>query len=160
MAGGKHRKAGSHPNFQRPIKSISLKTNGEKAEIDSESEAGKILALTEAVSKTDPDIVFTRGGDYLLPYLAHRAMMSRVLDRLILSREAIPVKARKRRGRAFFSYGRIHIDIENTFIYAAAGMDGLIEVARTCRVPLHRAARASIGSIMSSLQLYTATNSP
>jgi len=52
--------------------------------------------------------------------------------------------------------GRVHIDVNNTFIYTACGLEGLIEVSRTCRVPLHRAARASIGTIMSSLQLYTA----
>ena len=54
-------------------------------------------------------------------------------------------------------YGRIHIDEKNTFIYSTCGMDGLIEVSRTCRVPLHKAARASIGTIMSSLQLCQAT---
>jgi DNA polymerase elongation subunit (family B) len=164
------KKQGAIPTFKDHIKSISLKTNGETFQTDCGSEAEKILSLTEAVEKTDPDIIFTRGGDsYLLPYLAHRAMINRVLDRLILSREAIPVKAKKGRGRTFFSYGRvyfkapirrlygrIHVDVENTFIYAAAGMEGLIEVSRTCRVPLHRVARASIGSIMSSLQLYTA----
>ena len=37
-----------------------------------------------------------------------------------------------------------------------AGLDGLIEIARTCRVPLHTAARNSIGSSMSSLQFYQA----
>ncbi len=52
--------------------------------------------------------------------------------------------------------GRVHIDVNNTFIYTACGLEGLIEVSRTCRVPLHRAARASIGTIMSSLQLYIA----
>ena len=163
-------KQGAIPTFKDPIKSISLELNGETFEVNGGSEAEKILGLTEAVRRVDPDIIFTSGGDsYLLPYLAYRALINRVLDRLILSREAIPVKAEKRRGQTFFSYGRvyykapirrlfgrIHIDTENTFIYAAAGMEGLIEVARTCRVPLHRAARATIGSIMSSLQLYTA----
>jgi len=56
-------------------------------------------------------------------------------------------------------YGRVHIDVDNTFIYTASGLEGLVEVSRTCRFPLHRAARASIGSIMSSLQLYTAWTS-
>jgi DNA polymerase elongation subunit (family B) len=101
--------------------------------------------------------------------LAYRAFVNGVLDKFILSREAVPLKAKKSRGRSFFSYGRvyykaplrrlygrIHIDVNNTFIYSACGLEGLFEVSRTCRVPLHRAARASIGSIMSSLQLYTA----
>jgi DNA polymerase elongation subunit (family B) len=65
-------------------------------------------------------------------------------------------------GRVYFKapmrrlYGRVHIDVENTFIFRDTGFEGLIEVARTCRVPLHKAARASIGTIMSSLQLYQA----
>ena len=124
----------------------------------------------KAVKEEDPDIIFTRGGDsFLIPYLAYRAFVNGVLNQFILSREGIPVKAKKSRGRSFFSYGRVyykaplrrlygrvHIDVNNTFIYTACGLEGLFEVSRTCRVPLHRAARASIGSIMSSLQLYTA----
>ncbi len=127
--------------------------------------------MVEAIRDKDPDILFTRGGDsFLFPYLARRALVNGVLNRLILGREDVPLKAKKRRGITFFSYGRvyfkapmrrlygrIHVDEENTFIYSACGLDGLIEVSRTCRVPLHRAARASIGTIMSSLQLYQAT---
>jgi DNA polymerase elongation subunit (family B) len=133
-------------------------------------EADKILELVKTVKEVDPDIIFTRGGDsFLFPYLAYRAFVNGVLDKFVLSREAVPLKAKKSRGRSFFSYGRvyykaplrrlygrIHIDVNNTFIYSACGLEGLFEVSRTCRVPLHRAARASIGSIMSSLQLYTA----
>jgi DNA polymerase I len=53
-------------------------------------------------------------------------------------------------------YGRVHLDETNTFILNDCGLEGLIEIARTCRVPLHRAARSSIGSSMSSLQFYQA----
>jgi DNA polymerase-2 len=41
-------------------------------------------------------------------------------------------------------------------VLSEADFDGLIEVARTCRVPLHTSARNSIGSSMTSLQLYQA----
>ena len=53
-------------------------------------------------------------------------------------------------------YGRIHVDENNTFIIKESGFDGFIEIARTCRVPLHTAARFSIGSSMSSIQFYQA----
>jgi DNA polymerase elongation subunit (family B) len=123
-----------------------------------------------AVREIDPDIIFTEGGDSsLFPYLARRALVNGLLNEFILSREEIPLKAKLKRGRTFFSYGRVyfkapmrrlygrvHIDVQNTFIYRDCGLEGLIEVSRTCRVPLHRAARASIGTIMSSLQLYQA----
>lgn len=158
------------PSFNDPIGSIVLELDDKATVISGGSEADKILELVQAVKREDPDIIFTHGGDsYLFPYLAHRAFINGVLNQFILSREEIPVKAKRSRGRTFFSYGRVyhkapirrlfgrvHIDVDNTFIYTACGMQGLIEVARTCRVPLHRAARASIGSIMSSLQLYIA----
>jgi DNA polymerase elongation subunit (family B) len=53
-------------------------------------------------------------------------------------------------------YGRVHVDERNTFILAECGLDGLFEIARTCRVSLHTAARSSIGSSMSSIQFYQA----
>jgi len=157
-------------SFSDKIGSISLEINNKTFVIGEGDEADEILELVKTVKEVDPDIVFTRGGDsFLFPYLAYRAFVSGVLDKFVLSREDVPLKAKKSRGRSFFSYGRvyykaplrrlygrIHIDVNNTFIYSACGLEGLFEVSRTCRVPLHRAARASIGSIMSSLQLYTA----
>ncbi len=162
---------GTIPSFNDPIKSIILEIDGKRIVIDEGDESEKILEMVEAIKEEDPDVIFTRGGDsFLFPYLAHRALVNGVLHRLVLGREDVPLKAKKKRGITFFSYGRvyfkapmrrlygrIHIDEENTFIYSACGLDGLIEVSRTCRVPLHRAARASIGTIMSSLQLYQAT---
>jgi DNA polymerase elongation subunit (family B) len=163
-------KEGATTRFSDKIESITLKVDDKTIFIGGGSESDKLHSLVKAVEKEDPDIIFTRGGDsFLFPYMAYRAFVNGVLDQFILSREDIPVKAKKSRGRSFFSYGRVyykaplrrlygrvHIDENNTFIYAACGLEGLFEVARTCRVPLHRAARASIGSIMSSLQLYTA----
>jgi DNA polymerase elongation subunit (family B) len=161
---------GAVTSFSDKIGSISLEMDNKTVVISEGDETDKILELVKTVREVDPDLVFTRGGDsFLFPYLAYRAFVNGVLDKFILSREAIPLKAKKSRGRSFFSYGRvyykaplrrlygrIHIDVNNTFIYSACGLEGLFEVSRTCRVPLHRAARASIGSIMSSLQLYTA----
>ncbi|MDH5746841.1 MAG: hypothetical protein OEZ21_07815 [Candidatus Bathyarchaeota archaeon] len=152
------------------IDRISLEFGNKTVVIDAGSETDKILELVEAVKEEDPDLIFTRGGDsFVFPHLAYRAFVNGVLNRFVLSREDVPLKAKKGRGRTFFSYGRVyhkapmrrlygrvHIDVDNTFIYTACGLEGLIEVSRTCRVPLHKAARASIGSIMSSLQLYTA----
>lgn len=152
------------------IDSISVEVDNKTVIISEGSEKDKILELVKTVKTADPDLIFTNGGDsFLLPYLTHRAFVNCILDKFVLSRENIPLKAWKDRGRTFFSYGRVyhkapvrrlfgrvHIDVNNTFIYTACGLEGLFEVSRTCRVPLHRAARASIGSIMSSLQLYTA----
>jgi DNA polymerase elongation subunit (family B) len=167
------KKEGVTTKFSDKVESISLEFDDKTVVISEGSEAGKILKLVEVVREKDPDLVFTRGGDsFVFPYLAYRAFVNGILSRFVLSREDVPVRAKKSHGRSFFSYGRVyykaplrrlygrvHIDVDNTFIYAACGLEGLFEVSRTCRVPLHRSARASIGSIMSSLQLYTAWKS-
>ena len=163
-------KSGKIPSFDDPIERIELKGDGKEVVFDKGDEGEKLLAFVRAVKEMDPDIIFTRGGDStLFPYLARRALLNGVLNQLVLGREDVPLRAKRRHGMTFFSYGRvyfkapmrrlygrIHIDVENTFIYRDCGLEGLIEVTRTCRVPLHRAARASIGTIMSSLQLYQA----
>lgn len=157
-------------SFSDKINRISLRFGDKSIVISDGNEVDKILELARVIMEMDPDLIFTHGGDsFLFPYLAYRAFVNGVLNRFILGREDIFLRAKKREGKTFFSYGRVyhkaptrrlygrvHIDVGNTFIYTACGLEGLMEVSRTCRVPLHRAARASIGSIMSSLQLYTA----
>ena len=152
------------------LDSITLDCSSKSIVISDGNEKEKLLELVKTVKEMDPDLVLTDGGDsFLLPYLAYRAFVNGILEDFVLSRDNVPLKADKSRRQTFFSYGRVyhkapmqrlfgrvHIDVNNTFIYTACGLEGLIEVSRTCRVPLQRAARASIGSIMSSLQLYTA----
>jgi DNA polymerase I len=164
------KKEGPSPKLADKIDSVSLESGDKTLVIEKGSEAEKILELAKAVKEDDPDIIFTEGGDsFLFPYLTHRAFANSALNSFVLSRDDVPLKATKGQGTTFFSYGRVyhkapmqklagrvHIDVNNTFIYTACGLEGLIEISRTCRVPLHRAARASIGTIMSSLQLYTA----
>ncbi len=158
------------PRLRDKINRISLKIDGEENWLDRGNEAEKITELSQLIRKQDPDIILTEGGDsFLLQYLSYRAEINGVKDQFILGREQVPPSIPRKRGRSYFSYGkvhykapgrrllgRIHIDVNNSFIYPACGLEGLIEVARTCRVPLHRAARASIGTIMSSAQLYQA----
>jgi DNA polymerase elongation subunit (family B) len=163
-------KKGKIANFMDPIDRIQA-TQGEKeVAIDSSEETEKLLQLVKTVEQLDPDIVVTTGGDsYLFPYLVQRATLNGILEKFTLSREPKPFASKKPSGRTFYSYGRsfyragairlygrIHVDKSNTFILSEAGIDGLIEIARTCRVPLHTAARNSIGSSMSSLQFYQA----
>ena len=163
-------KKGKIANFKDPIGTIHVTQDQNEKLIDSSGEADKLLHLVKTVKELDPDIIVTSGGDsYLFSYLIKRATMNNVLEGFILSRDKTPLPSRRPTGRTFFSYGRtfyragtnrlygrVHIDRSNTFILSEAGFDGLIEIARTCRVPLHTAARNSIGSSMSSLQFYQA----
>ncbi len=163
-------KEGKIAAFKDPIDKILLTQAEEHISIAIGAEKEKLLQLTKAVKQLDPDVILTSGGDsYLFPYLIQRATLNGVLDKLILSRDDVPFVPKIAAGKTFFSYGRtfyraptmrlfgrIHIDTHNTFILNEADFEGLIEIARTCRMPLHTASRASIGSSMSSLQLYQA----
>lgn len=164
-------KKGAVESFDDEISCIRLKEHGKtEVAIDYGDEATKILQLVYAVREFDPDIILTRSGDsYLFPYLIHRAAQNEVLDQLVLSRDNVAFNRRGINGRTYWSYGhtfyragtirlygRIHVDETNTFIVKESGFDGLVEIARTCRVPLHTAARFSIGSSMSSIQAYQA----
>jgi DNA polymerase elongation subunit (family B) len=164
-------KKGVVAGFDDEIRSITLKQADEdEVVINYGDEATKLMQLVCAVNKLDPDVILTQSGDsYLFPYLIHRATENGVVDHFILSRDPKPFSRKTTSGQTFFSYGhtfyrastvrlygRIHIDEHNTFIMRESGFDGFIEIARTCRVPLHTAARFSIGSSMSSIQYYQA----
>ncbi len=163
-------KAGKIPKFEDPIAAMTVIQDKNEVRIDSGDEVEKIMQLAKTVKELDPDFLVTSGGDsYLFPYLTKRATENNVSDLFTLSRDRTPFVSKTPAGKTFFSYGRtfyragpvrlygrIHIDQSNTFVLSEAGFDGLIEIARTCRVPLHTAARNSIGSSMSSLQFYQA----
>jgi DNA polymerase elongation subunit (family B) len=157
-------------SLQDPIANISLEQEEKRIVIDSGDEAEKLLQLSKMVKELDPDIIVTNGGDsYLFSYLLQRAIASEVSDKFILSRDEAPFVPKAQRGKTFFSYGRtfykaptirlygrVHIDAGNTFILNESSFQGLFEIARICRTPLHTSSRSSIGSSMSSLQFYQA----
>jgi DNA polymerase I len=164
-------KRGKLSNFDDPIGKISVMQADQKATIDGGSEGEMLLQSAAKVKEFDPDVILTSGGDsYLFPYLIHRATENRVLDQFTLSRDPVSFASKAvGRGRTYFSYGRtfyrastvrlfgrVHIDEGNTFALSECGFAGLFEVTRICRMPLHTASRASIGSSMSSLQFYQA----
>ena len=166
-------KKGKIPVLNDPIGKIVVTQADSEITIDAYDEGEKLVQLAKTAKELDPDIVLTRGGDsHVLPYLVQRATINNVLDELILSRDEVPLVAKQMSGKTFFSYGRtfyraplrrlfgrIHIDESNTFVLNECGFQGLVEIARTCRVPLHTASRSSIGSAMSSLQFYQALKS-
>src|SRR5919112_1550028 len=165
-------KEGKIPKHTDRIASISIKQNGgEDIEIRNESEQDMIDKLRSEVAKIDPDFIFTEDGDsFTFPYLIHRAEFNNM--ELILGREgSVPIKKPVKEGIYYFSYGRIyykpatqailgriHLDKSNSFLWnESSGLQGLYEIARNCRMPLHTASRASIGKCLSSLQFYYAT---
>jgi len=164
-------KQGRLPRFTDRIEGISLESDSGKIEIGGHSEADKLLGLVEAVREADPDFILTNDGDtFLFPYLIKRAEANGIGAKLVLDRDGISMKLPSKGGTSYFSYGRIHykpsaikfcgrvhIDINTSFAYSEAGFDGLFELSRICRMPLHTSSRASIGKALSSLQFYHAS---
>ncbi len=158
-------------NFDDKLASVHFTRNEEEIlTIDSGDETDKILGLVEAFRAEDPDVIVTHGGDsFIFPYLARRAQEHGILDQLILGRDISPLRVYEVQGHSYFSYGkilfretaarllgRLHVDKRNAYVSADCGLEGLFEVSRTCIMPIQRASRATIGTNMTSLQLYHA----
>ena len=138
--------------------------------IEDNSEVDILDQLAKEVADIDPDFILTDDGDsFTFPYLIERSNCNGI--ELNLNREKTIFLTRPEiEGTSYFSYGRIffkpstikllgriHIDTDNSFVIAESGLQGLYELSRICRMPLHTASRASIGKCMSSLQFYHAT---
>ncbi len=162
-------KQGKLPRTTDRIEWIAIENDGEKVVIDGRTEADKIVGLMRAVRDADPDFVLTNDGDtFLFPYLIKRAEANRLA--LVLDRDGTTMKLPSKAGTSYFSYGqihykpsamklygRVHIDVNTSFAYSEAGFEGLFELSRICRMPLHTSSRASIGKALSSLQFYHAS---
>lgn len=160
-------------NFTGPrprLRALELIFEGRSIVWEEGSAAGMLRSLRDCLRDTDPDLIWTTGGDsVLVPALLALAKQCRV-DSLALDREPQVVERRLvTDGRSYISYGRVlyqapdypffgrwHIDQNNSFWTSEAGLDGLIEVARMSKIPVQRAARRSIGTGISSIQLDTA----
>ena len=162
------KKTDTLPKFSDKIESIQINDTI----IQSNSEVQMITDLVTMIKNIDPDLIITENGDlWDFPYLAQRAQKNHISDKLILGREEhYQLIKPKRDGTSYHAYGqvhfkptstkflgRIHIDKSNCFIWENENsIEGLYEIARTCRLPLQTAARASIGKCMSSVQYYYA----
>ena len=157
--------------FEDKLYSIKVThDNGEFYTIDSGNEGDQLLDLVDYFRQSDPDVVITLGGDsFLFPYLARRASENGIIEKLVLGRDTSSLRVYEVQGHSYFSYGkilyretaarllgRLHIDDQNAFISVDCGLEGLFEIARTCIIPIQRASRATIGTNMTSLQLYHA----
>ena len=163
-------KQGVLPSENDAIRSLTVKKDDEKIVLDGGDEGDKLLKMARTVRELDPDLIFTDGGDsFILPYLAKRAQASGIAEQFSLDRESSPLLVPSRAGTSYFSYGkilykpstmklkgRVHIDVANSFVCADTGLQGLFELSRICRMPLHTSSRATIGRALSSLQFYNA----
>jgi DNA polymerase elongation subunit (family B) len=134
-----------------------------------ELEAPDISALIEDLAgwlkRLDPDLILSDWGDEeIIPLLWQWSRQHRMP--LPLDRELPPIPRNFNGGRSYFSYGRIvyqgpaapcygrwHVDRRNSFYYKESGLMGLAQIARIGQMPLQQAARASPGTLITSMQL-------
>ena len=140
-------------------------------EIQSREESQILSDAIEQIGRFDPDVILTQNGDtFVLPFLFQKARKYNIDLKLNRDTDNLNFIANgEQSGKTYFSYGRIlyrpstqklfgriHLDEQNTFIYDQCRFEGLFEISRLCRMPLHIVARASIGKCLSGLQFYYA----
>ena len=145
--------------------SVEVKVEGNAWLLD-EAESGEPLAqsLADVLHRFDPDLILSEWGDsYLLPRLLRQAKVLKIA--LPLNRDTGRQPFRKR-DRSYFSYGRIvfkdsatylfgrlHVDLRNSFVCGESGLEGLYELARLTKLPVQYCARTSTGTGITSMQL-------
>jgi DNA polymerase elongation subunit (family B) len=144
---------------------LTLGWEGRTLELAVEDKAGVLALVTRWLKRLDPDLVLSDWGDEeIIPTLTR---WGRDLGmNLHLDRERHPVPRKFNGSRSYFSYGRIvyqgssapfygrwHVDRRNSFYYRESGLQGLLQISRIGQMPLQKAARASPGTLITSMQL-------
>ncbi len=156
---------GARPHPRPRLRSLSLTIEGRTLCWEDAPPRAMLASLRDALREHDPDLIWTTGGDAeLMPTILGLADACRV--ELGLDREPGVRRRLDARGRTFISYGQVlyhapdfpllgrwHIDRANSFWARKTGLEGLVEVARMARMPIQRAARRSIGTGITSIQL-------
>ncbi|MCH8332401.1 hypothetical protein IIC65_00560 [Candidatus Sumerlaeota bacterium] len=152
---------------RRPrLRSLTLTFEGRSIVWEEGSAAEMLASLRDCLGEVDPDLIWTTGGDsVLMPALFALAEHCKIRP-LGLDREPDIERRLVFDGRSYISYGRVlyqapdyplfgrwHIDRNNSFWAGETGLEGLLEVARMSKIPVQRAARRSIGTGISSIQL-------
>jgi DNA polymerase elongation subunit (family B) len=143
---------------------LHVAVDGEESGLMGETPAELLTSLIRWLRRYDPDILLTEWGDsFLLPRLRRLASLCGLP--LTLSRDP-DAGTRTRRARSYVTYGQIvytaggsylhgrwHLDTTNSFTYEEAELPGLFELARLGRMPVQHAARTSVGTVITSMQL-------
>jgi DNA polymerase-2 len=145
---------------------LQVTLDGQSYECTTNDPMELLEQLNTFFTRYDPDLILTDYGDTVIfPTLLRLARRHRMP--LALDREPAPVERHLvTEGRSFFTYGKMlyfppayplygrwHIDRAHSFLYHETGFAGIVELARLAKLPVQRAARASIGTILTSMQL-------
>jgi DNA polymerase elongation subunit (family B) len=155
--------AGRQDPSHSPLRRLCVAMDGRTYELEG-APAQQLRTLAKRLADWDPDVVTTDWGDsVLLPELA--ALSERHRVPLPFSRDPHAAPG-GRKERTFFTYGRAvyqggarylagrwHLDVKNSFMIKETDVAGLYEIARIAKIPVQRAARCTIGTSLSSMQM-------
>ena len=148
--------------------SIGDETWVEKIDINHGASTSVFLSrLQSEINRLDPDIIITKGGDFL-----HFAMLKKLAETsnptFTLSRTGAKLQPRTmsrivhsygqviRKDSYFPIHGRLHIDLQASFIVREGGIHGLFELSCHSRQSPQDISRLSPGSVISAIQMRTA----
>ncbi|MEF8836122.1 MAG: DNA polymerase domain-containing protein [Candidatus Thermoplasmatota archaeon] len=151
-------KSNSHRERKDELQSVKINEREIRGD-----ESDMLERVDKIIGRKDPDILLTSSDDILeIPYLAYRAEINDIDLKLGREKAFHPPKS----GSWYESYGRviyktpfyplkgrIHIDIENSFLYEEGGVEGLIEASRISKVPMQRLSRRSPGSLINAMEV-------
>ncbi|MBI3550779.1 MAG: hypothetical protein HY078_17220 [Elusimicrobia bacterium] len=143
---------------------LVLSMDGRDYELEGSTEE-QLESLAGRLREWDPDVLTSEWGDsVLLPLVDLLAQKARI--DIPFSRDPSRSTMGRRKERSFYTYGRViyqnssrylfgrwHLDLNNSFMLRETGMIGLCEVSRIARIPLQRAARCTIGTSLTSMQM-------
>lgn len=147
-------------------RTLIFTSGGEECTLEG-SPREQLEELNHLLKRTDPDIILTQQGDaFLLPQLSMLAQTHGL--RLAVHRDPAFV-FHQTRPRSYFSYGkiiykpgsvrfygRIHLDQSNSFLMGEGGMEAIFELTHITHAPFQQASRSTIGTGLSSMQLFQA----
>ncbi len=144
---------------------LTVTWEGRTLELEAAERAGLVREVARWLHRVNPDLVLSDWGDEaIIPLLWRWSKEVRVP--LPLDREPGAVARKFSGGRTYFSYGRVvyqgsaapfygrwHVDRRNSFFFREADLMGLVQISRIGQLPLQQAARASPGTLITSMQL-------
>jgi DNA polymerase elongation subunit (family B) len=144
---------------------LEVEVDGDWRVLD-DSEEPVAIAFERLLRRHDPDLIVSEWGDStLFPALLRDAVAHRTPEfERALNRESVRVE--RRRARSYMSYGRmlfkgstttlfgrLHVDVQNSFVMDHCMLEGLWELARVTKLPVQYAARTTTGTGISYMQM-------
>ncbi len=143
------------------LKILEMKYNGNVKINNKSFEENSFRMIEEEIESQDPDIIiFWNGDKYLekiVPKFGKEFKIGRRYGwREIKSREYFSYGREYYRERAFIPRGRIIIDPLTSFLFNESGIDGIIHASRISGLQASYAARSTPGTLVSTMEVYTA----